>query len=107
MRKCHRCGEPWREKGSPGTREDCLKCGAALHVCANCRFYDAPSLEWCREPMARAEKPRVADLYNICTWFVFSDLDEERFDAVKSKSARMALEALFNSSGKRSGGAGQ
>lgn len=97
MRRCHKCGEPWNDKGSPGSREDCLKCGSSLHACANCRFYDAKALEWCLEPMARPEKPREPDLFNICSWFVFRDPDEERFDADKSKSARMALEGLFSS----------
>jgi hypothetical protein len=57
------------------------------------------ALEWCHEPMARAEKPRTDDIANVCTWFVFSDPDEERLDAEKSKSARLALEALFKPSG--------
>ncbi len=55
------------------------------------------ALEWCREPMARPEKPREPDKFNICSWFVFNDPDEERFNAEKSKSARMALEQLFGS----------
>ena len=95
MKKCHRCGEPWHEKGSPGSREDCLKCGQPLHACANCRFHDKDALEWCREPMARAEKPSSSETSNSCSWFVFADPDEERSSAEKSKSARMALEQLF------------
>ena len=95
MKKCHKCGEVWANQGSPGSREDCLKCGSPLHACANCRFYDADALEWCGEPMARAEKPREAGTFNICSWFVFRDPDEERLNAEKSKSARMALDQLF------------
>ena len=95
MKKCHHCGEPWNELGSPGTHEDCLKCGYALHSCANCRFYDKDALEWCREPMARDEKSNYPDKFNSCTWFVFLDPVEEKFNAEKSKSARMALEQLF------------
>ncbi|MDR1535995.1 MAG: hypothetical protein LBU64_13030 [Planctomycetota bacterium] len=100
MRKCHRCGEPWREKGIPGTREDCLKCGASLHVCANCRFFDNAALEWCREPMAREEKPLAFDKSNVCDWFVFLDPAEESLNAEKSKSARLALEAMFKPTAK-------
>lgn len=101
MKKCHKCGEPWNEIGSPGTREDCLKCGSALHACANCRFFDKDALEWCREPMARAEKPHDPEKFTLCTWFVFNDPDEEKFNAEKSKSARMALEELFKTPGKK------
>ncbi len=96
MKKCHTCGEVWGDKGTPGSREDCLRCGSALHACANCRFYDAKGLEWCREPMARPEKPRLPETFNICSWFVFRDPDEEWFDAEKSKSARLALDRLFS-----------
>jgi hypothetical protein len=103
MKRCHRCGEPWRDKGSPGRREDCLKCGAALHVCANCRFFDAKALEWCRETQARMDKPLAVDSANVCDWFVFADPDEEHLDAEKSKSARLAIEALFKKPGSDAG----
>ena len=95
MKTCHNCGEAWNEKGSPGLREDCLKCGSPLHVCANCRFYDDKAQEWCREPMARHEKPLAPEKISPCSWFVFLDPDEERFNAEKSKSARIAIERLF------------
>lgn len=97
MKKCHHCGEPWREAGSPGSREDCLKCGYALHACGNCRFYDKDALEWCREPMARQEKPFDPVKFNSCSWFLFLDPEEVNSDLEKSKSARIALEKLFNS----------
>lgn len=95
MKKCHHCGEVWGEHGSPGTREDCLKCGYPLHACANCKFYDAAALEWCREPMARGEKPQDPEKAASCSWFVFLDPEEERLNSEKSKSARIALEELF------------
>lgn len=106
MKRCHRCGEPWLDKGSPGMREDCLKCGGSLHVCANCRFLDAKALEWCREPQARSDKPRTIDKANLCAWFVFADPDEERLNAEKSKSARLALEALFKNPDPNAGNKG-
>ena len=56
--------------------------------------------------MARAEKPRSPDTFNVCSWFVFNDPDEERFNAEKSKSARMAIEDLFKSSAKPRGDKG-
>ncbi len=68
---------------------------AALHACVNCRFYDKDALDWCREPTAGLEKPRNPDTFNSCSWFVFLDPNEERFNAEKSKSARIALEQLF------------
>lgn len=95
MKRCHECGAPWNEQGQPGSREDCLKCGSPLHACANCRFYDANALEWCNEPMARDEKPSNERSGNVCSWFMFRDPDEDKFNAEKSKSARLELEKLF------------
>ncbi len=49
MKKCHACGAVW--DGSPGTQpgrnETCVKCGADLHICLNCRFYDPSAHHQC------------------------------------------------------------
>ena len=97
MRACHACGEPWTEKRSPGHREECLRCGAVLHCCANCRFYDKNAAEWCREPAARREKPRDPVAGNICSWFVFGDRDSGVEN--RSAKAKSAIEDLFRPPG--------
>ena len=71
MKKCHACGEKW--DGFPGTQpgreESCLKCGADLHCCLNCRLYD-PALS--RQCMGRTvEFVRDKDKKNFCDEFEF------------------------------------
>jgi hypothetical protein len=46
--------------------------------------------------MARTERPREPETFNICSWFVFLDSEDMSLDVDKSKSARMALEQLFS-----------
>lgn len=96
MQYCHSCGKPWEEKWSPAFGEECMGCRSSLHVCANCRFYDALASEWCREPMARPEKPRDPKAANRCQWFVFADRGTAGKEAGKSARARAELEKLFN-----------
>ncbi len=90
---CHQCGEPYREKVSPGFRETCLQCGAALHCCANCRFYDANARPWCREPQAREEMPGDAVVDNRCSFFLFGERDAGA--AERARKAREGLAGLF------------
>jgi len=69
VRRCHACQEDWTEPDPPASRDTCLRCGAALHVCANCRFYDPKTDDWCTEPAAYAERPRDPEIANRCEWF--------------------------------------
>jgi len=92
---CHACGRAWVEKRSPGFREECA-CGAALHCCANCRFFDAALAVGCREPAAREQRPRETDISNLCDFFVFSERCADpraRAEAEAERSRRAALEA--------------
>ncbi len=94
-KRCHACGAVWEDKRSPGFREECLGCAAPLHVCANCRFYDAGAAEWCREPQARAAKPRDPEASNTCDYFLFGDRADADEAASRAKQAREGLAALF------------
>jgi len=40
VKACHSCGTVWGEQHEPGRNEACLKCGADMHCCLNCRLYD-------------------------------------------------------------------
>ena len=60
---CFRCGTAVSvlpTTGKVGRRDDCPSYGADLHVCKNCRFYDATAYNQCREPQAErvVEKER-------------------------------------------------
>src|SRR5207253_5598099 len=38
--KCNRCGQQRVALDAPTFDETCVKCGADLHTCGNCRFFD-------------------------------------------------------------------
>ena len=40
MKYCFKCRTEWKGIGKPGRRDTCVKCGADLHACLNCSFYD-------------------------------------------------------------------
>ncbi len=69
MKKCHACGEPW--DGAPGTQpgreESCVKCGASLHCCLNCRFYEPSAHHECRS--STTEYVRDKESKNFCDEF--------------------------------------
>ena len=72
MKTCHACGETW--DGSPGIQpgcnELCEKCGADLHCCLNCRFYDAAAYRQCRSKTVELVKDK--DKKNFCDEFEFA-----------------------------------
>ena len=50
-----------------GRRDECPHCGADVHVCRNCRFYDATAYNECREPVA--ERVIDKERANFCPEF--------------------------------------
>ena len=48
-------------------REECPQCGADMHVCLNCRFYDISAYNECKE--SSAEKVQNKDRNNYCEYF--------------------------------------
>jgi hypothetical protein len=77
--------------GRIGFRDECPKCGRALHSCRNCGFYDPSYNNSCRETMAE----RVVDKerFNFCEYFIPSDAAAK--PAAKKNGAQDKLEALF------------
>jgi hypothetical protein len=73
MKACYACKAPW--EGVPGTQpgrnETCSKCGADLHACLNCRFYDPGAHHECRS--STTEPVRDKDKRNFCDEFEFVD----------------------------------
>jgi len=67
-RRCPKCGAEWEFKGPIGFREECPECAAFLHICANCRVFDARA-GVCRSPTTEA----IADCQeiNFCEEFEF------------------------------------
>ncbi|NJL26288.1 MAG: hypothetical protein HC902_14825 [Calothrix sp. SM1_5_4] len=65
--KCYHCGSELRFADRVGLREECGTCRNDVHVCRNCRFYDATAYNECREP--QAEVVREKDRANHCEYF--------------------------------------
>ena len=95
--KCNRCGEQRISLERPTFDEICVKCGADIHTCGNCRFFDTTTLWECREniPVRVPNK----HLKNECTFFqpkVVKDLAHDKARQPQTPDdARKAFDALF------------
>ena len=74
--------------------EECRKCGAELHVCKLCEWYDTAVAKHCREPIAEEVKDK--ERANFCDYFkpranAYSSTPQDA--AAKAKAQ---LDALFS-----------
>lgn len=95
--KCNACGQLRHSLGELTHDEGCAKCGADLHTCGNCRFFDTTTTWECRENIPA----RVAGKHtrNECAFFspkIVRDLtaDKGKIPATPD-DARKAFDALF------------
>lgn len=91
---CWKCGaSPADLPAHLGRREVCPSCGADLHVCRMCRFYDPGVSRACREPVAEpvADKERA----NFCGYFEAVCGAYRPGDDAASRAARDQLDVLF------------
>ena len=72
-------------------KDECNVCGADLHVCKNCRFWDPGYQNECRENTSYYIRDR--EKANFCMAFEMRSTTEE--DAAEANDARSKLEALF------------
>ena len=95
--KCNRCGQLRQSLADLLTDELCDKCGADLHTCGNCRFFDTTTLWECREniPVRVASK----QARNECALFspkIVKDLAADKGRQPQTPDdARKAFDALF------------
>jgi len=95
--KCNRCGQLRVGLEMPTQDEACMKCGADLHTCGNCKFFDTTTMWECRENIPA----RVANKHarNECTLFhpkIVKDLAADKPRQPQTPDdARKAFEALF------------
>lgn len=62
---CWKCGESLASLSLPLLRDEaCRACGADLHVCRFCVFYDTSVAKSCREPIA--DEVRDKERANFC-----------------------------------------
>ena len=90
---CWKCGASLAALTLPLRRlEECKACGAELHVCRLCEFYDTAVAKSCREPIAEEVKDKTRA--NFCDYFrprpgAYVPASDE------ATRAKAGLEALF------------
>ena len=94
---CWKCGASLEHLSLPLRRQDeCQACGAELHACRLCEFFDPGVAKSCREPVAEEVKDKTRA--NFCDYF------RPRAQAWAgggrpAEQARSELEALFGGTG--------
>ena len=73
-------------------RATCPHCSSDLHICYNCKHYDAGSYHECRE--SSAEWVRDKERSNKCEYFATKDASASN-DADGKNKAKSALDDLF------------
>ncbi|MBI3178546.1 MAG: hypothetical protein HYZ27_02730 [Deltaproteobacteria bacterium] len=87
---CHACGNEVELIDKVKRADTCEHCGADLHCCKNCRFWDPYVHNQCKESVTFYEPDKEKG--NFCTYFTIREGTVERED----KSEHMnKLEALF------------
>jgi hypothetical protein len=95
--KCNQCGQLRHSLGDLTVEDACLKCGADLHTCGNCRNFDTTTLWECRENIPVRVVGKHAK--NQCTFFqpkIVRDLAADKAKHLQTPDdARKAFDALF------------
>ena len=95
--KCNGCGTQRIGLEQPAFDETCVKCGADLHTCGNCRAFDTTTTWECRESIPARVAAKHAR--NECTFFqpkVVRDLTADKGRQPQTPDdARKAFDALF------------
>jgi hypothetical protein len=93
---CWKCGGSLADYTLPLRRlEECRACGAELHVCKLCRFYDTSKAKHCQEPIAEEVKDK--ERANFCDYFTPRADAWSPAQPAAAEAARAQLDALFGS----------
>lgn len=93
MKLCHACKKELSIGREVGRRDECPFCGADLHCCLNCKFYDPAAPKQCREPQAELVRDKVKA--NFCDYFAFTDSAASGPAAGEADKTRKSLDDLF------------
>lgn len=91
MNVCHKCRKEIADDFFVGRQSQCPSCGADLHCCLNCFFYEPGAYNDCREP--QAERVLDKDRSNFCDFFSFKGGAKSSGPA--ASDAKDKLENLF------------
>ena len=91
---CWHCGGSLKNIATPFTRlAQCQACGADLHVCRLCKFYNPNHFEKCDHDMA--EPAREVDIANFCHYFRAKPNAYNPREKSRADDAMAQLKALF------------
>lgn len=92
--KCARCGNELTVAAAWSPQGTCARCGADLHSCAQCAYFDTSAAFECQKPIAARITPK--DARNACTEFEPRiTVERETKSAAGPPSARKAFDDLF------------
>jgi hypothetical protein len=94
MKICHKCKIKIADDFFVGRQTQCSSCGADLHCCLNCSFYEIGTYNDCREP--QAERVLDKSCSNFCDVFRFKQGTNSAGSV--TSTAQDKLEALFKKS---------
>lgn len=91
--RCAQCGALIQSLAEPTGQ--CGKCGATLHACKQCTYFDPGSRLECRQPIP--ERIARKDAANNCTFFAIKVTVEKETTSggARTDDARRAFENLF------------
>jgi len=90
--RCTKCGSLEPVAIAPDTT--CSKCGAALHACVQCTYFDAGARLECMQPIPARVSPK--DAKNQCTFFSARiKVERETGSAAPVSGAKKAFDDLF------------
>ena len=92
--RCARCGKSVHLTDA-NFDSTCENCGADLHTCTNCSFFNTSARWECSKPIPERVSPK--DVRNNCTFFNPAVFVERTFEstAATPQDARKAFDALF------------
>jgi len=91
---CYSCGLNIDLEKPPARQDICSNCGAYLHCCRNCRFYEPHAHNQCKEP--QAEWVSDKKMGNFCDYFEMSLEGAAKLPNTREQDARKKLADLFN-----------
>jgi hypothetical protein len=89
MKICHQCKKEIQRVSFTGRQEQCPFCGADLHCCSNCTFYERGLYNDCRESQAERVLDKISS--NFCDFFSFRQTKNSN----EKQEAKDKLAALF------------
>ena len=91
--RCWKCQATQSDEPLPlSRRAECSRCGADLHVCRQCEFFDPKVSESCREPIAEPVLDKTKA--NFCGYFVPVSPERERSPEIGIDGGESGIRSL-------------